>query len=89
VKSIGQINLVQDFRHGGVDRIAAKLSIEVLMHFEQRHRDSAPRKQQREHRAGWSGPTMQTEVVCADADMPLARILRQEHSCLYKVLIND
>ena len=51
VELVSQSDLVEDFHHRGMNGVAAELAVEILVHFEQRHRDAAAREEQRQHGA--------------------------------------
>ena len=53
---IGQSQFVHDMQDGGMDRVAAKIAIEIFVRFKQRHRNPLTRQQKGEHGAARTGP---------------------------------
>ena len=51
VKAFGETELVENFECGGVDRVAAKFAIEILVHFEERDANAPASQEQRQHRS--------------------------------------
>src|SRR5215469_10378767 len=49
-----QANLVEDFQDGGMNRVAAKIPVEILVHFQQSHRNASARQEKSKHGAGGS-----------------------------------
>src|SRR5712692_6357280 len=49
MQTIGETDLVEDFQNGRVERVAAKLAVEILVGFEQRNRNPLARQEQRQY----------------------------------------
>ena len=59
-ETVSQPNFVHDFHDRGVEGVAAKVAVEVLVHFEQGNGDALTRQQQREHCSG--GPAADNDT---------------------------
>jgi hypothetical protein len=49
-----QTDLVENLESGWMNRIAAEFAVEILVHFEERYGDPAPRKKQSKRCASWA-----------------------------------
>ena len=64
VQRFRQTNLVEYFQNRGVDRVAAKVAVEILVHLKQRNPNTFSRQKQCEHHAPGPPPTVQQVVSC-------------------------
>jgi hypothetical protein len=45
-------DLIENFKDRGMNCVAAKFTVEILVHFEKSHGDAAPGQEESEHSAG-------------------------------------
>jgi hypothetical protein len=48
-QAVCQADLVEDFQGAGVNGVAAERAVEILVRFQERHRNAAPGQEQGEH----------------------------------------
>ena len=58
-----QTNLIENVENGGMNRVAAEFAVEIFVHFEQGHENSAACEEKSKHCAAWPAADDAAEVV--------------------------